>query len=299
MSEKQKFREIVSNIRADLEYIHALESNLQDVITEIASFENTQLATDTRQWIVDVFLDKFFETDAKIRKLLGILGLKEYELIATESEKVKQNLERVALTLDILMLPRRNKDEIKAAEAAYKTFSNWLNEASYSLNMYTHGFEKIVIDATSFLYQTDWLKMKDIIYEDFIATTKRRKYVTAREEIEKAKQAAKNGQWEEILNHLRPAIDLAIKEKFGFKRINPMKQFLIEAEKFNLGLPTYTMLYDYFDEGSQRIHSGKLNTPYECQNALEFVAGFIDRLDLVQVDQQKIDEFKQSCRCVE
>jgi hypothetical protein len=102
-----------------------------------------------------------------------------------------------------------------------------------------------------------------------------------------------------VFNHLRPAIDLALKEKFGFKKINPMKQFLLDAEKYGLPLPTYAMLYDYFDEGSQRIHSGKLNTPYECQNALEFVAGFIDQLDLIDISKDKLEEFKQKCKCVE
>lgn len=78
-----------------------------------------------------------------------------------------------------------------------------------------------------------------------------------------------------------------------------MRQFLIDAEKQNFPLSSYTMLYDYFDEGSQRIHGGKLNTPFECQKALEFVAGFIDQLDSMDIPKEKIEEFKRKCTAVE
>lgn len=78
-----------------------------------------------------------------------------------------------------------------------------------------------------------------------------------------------------------------------------MRQFINDAEKYRLPLPTYTMLYDYFDVGSKRIHEGKLNTPYECQKALEFVAGFIDRLEVINVTQKKINDFKSKSKAVE
>jgi hypothetical protein len=58
------------------------------------------------------------------------------------------------------------------------------------------------------------------------------------------------------------------------------------------------MLYSYFNEGTQRIHGGQLNTPFECQKALEFVADFIDRLEIVDIPKGKIEEFKQKCKCV-
>ena len=78
-----------------------------------------------------------------------------------------------------------------------------------------------------------------------------------------------------------------------------MRQFLADAEKYGLPLPSYTMLYDYFDEGSQRIHGGKLNTPFECQKALEFVAGFIDGLEVINISQKDVDNFRNNSKAVE
>jgi hypothetical protein len=149
------------------------------------------------------------------------------------------------------------------------------------------------------LYEENFAQVKKLKNEEYVLPTQRAKYVQARDELEKAKQAVKDKEWDEVLNHLRPAIDLALREKFGFKRINPMRQFLADAEKYNLPLPSYTMLYDYFDEGSQRIHGGKLNTPFECQKALEFVAGFIDRLELINVSKEDVEQFKSKSKVVE
>lgn len=144
-----------------------------------------------------------------------------------------------------------------------------------------------------------WGEMQRMEPADYVLPIKRARYVKAREELEKAKQAVKDKNWDEVLNHLRPAIDLSIKERFGFKWIHPMKKFLSEAEKHNFPLPSYTMIYHYFDEGSQRIHQGKLNTPWECEKALGFVAEFIDRLDLLEISPEEIEEFKKKSKAVD
>ena len=117
-------------------------------------------------------------------------------------------------------------------------------------------------------------------------------------ELEKAKQASKNGIYEDVLNHLRPAIEMAIKEKFGFKRVN-MYRFLQDARALNFNLPSYDSIYYYYSEGSGRLHKGKLNTPLECQKAIDFVANFIGRLDEVTTSQQEIDDFKSKSKAVE
>lgn len=52
------------------------------------------------------------------------------------------------------------------------------------------------------------------------------------------------------------------------------------------------MLYFYYGEGSGRLHSGKLHTPYECQAALGFIDGFIERLELINISQEEINAFK-------
>ena len=167
-----------------------------------------------------------------------------------------------------------------------------------AISNYRDSINATMDDVRKFLYKTNWTNMKKINIEDYILPTKRRKYVSAREELEWVKQAVKDGKYEDVLNHLRTSIELAIKERFGFTRIS-MKAFLIDAEKYNFTLPSYTMLYDYYDEGSHRLHSGRLNTPFECQKALDFVDDFIDNLELISISQKNIDDFKNKSTAVE
>lgn len=104
MSEKQKFQEIVSNIRSDLKYIQSLQDKLNfAIIPDIAAdtFVSRQQAVDTKEWIIDIYLDKFFEIDAKVKKFLADLRLTANELIVSEANEFKQNLERVALNLGL------------------------------------------------------------------------------------------------------------------------------------------------------------------------------------------------------
>ena len=148
-----------------------------------------------------------------------------------------------------------------------------------------------------FLYDTNWTSMKKINIEDYILLIERRKYIHAREELQWVKQAIKEGKYEDILTHLRTAIELAIKERFGFKEIK-MWHFLKDAKTFNFHLPSYGTVYYYYDEGSDRLHSGKLNTPFECQQALHFVDGFIEELELINISQEEIDNFMKKCKWV-
>jgi len=149
------------------------------------------------------------------------------------------------------------------------------------------------------MHEKNWPLNKDVVPTKYILPTIRVTYVEARDELGKAKQAVKDRKWEEVLNHLRPAIDLALKEKFGLNKIHPMKQFLLDAEKYNLPLLSYSMIYDYFDEASQRLHGGKLHTPWECEKALSFVTELIDRLDVIDISKTDIDKFKKKSRTVE
>jgi hypothetical protein len=290
LSEKQKFQEILEEIRNDIEFV---KSNLFNELSKLVLgtisrkdyglygvfYNKFSVRKDVKDWIFDFFLDKFYETCAKHAKIVKDLGYN----VKLPEDGVKNATEKLAFgTFEL-----------------YNQVENALNQVHSSIEKYETSFESILSSIRRNLYEEDWSRVKNLKAIDYVLPIQRARYVSAREELEKAKQAVKDKQWDEVLNHLRPAIDLALKEKFGFKRINPMKQFLVEAEKFGLPLPTYTMLYDYFDEGSQRIHSGKLNTPYECQKALEFVAGFIDQLDLMDISKEKIEEFKKGCRCVE
>lgn len=277
MSEKQKFQEILADIRSDIEFI---KNDMQPSIMSKLAERNYVADREFKDWVFDVFLDKLYETYAKTKSIIEDLGFDSPQLPIEEITSWAK-----VLAFADFMYPA----------AAYGP----LSKLADSVKKYESATELELALIRQKLYESNWVQLKQLKPSDYILPIQRARFVNAREELGKAKQAVKNEQWEEVLNHLRPAIDLAIKEKFGFKRVNPMKQFLVDADRYGLPLPTYTMLYDYFDEGSQRIHSGKLNTPYECQKALEFVAGFIDQLDLIDISKEKIEEFKKECRCAE
>jgi hypothetical protein len=291
LSAKNNFQEIIDEIRKDILFLkkdlfeELVKRILIDVDKEPKYTNDTFLkafstSESTRQWAMDVFLDKCFEIDAKIRKIVKQqLGCKMQFPIDLVKGKTESLIFQNYLRLSDLIV-------------AY-------NNLNQTLEMYSSNIECQMSSIRFELHQTDWSNVRKFSSSDYVLPTKRATYISSRQELEKAKQAVKDKQWDEVLNHLRPAVDLAIKEKFGFTKIQPMKSFISDAEKFDLPLPSYTMIYDIFDEGSKRIHEGKLNTSYECQRALEFVAGFIDHLDLINMSQNEIDEFKSKCKFVE
>jgi len=278
VSGRQIFQEILEGIRSDLKHIKNLFSILltrrrRDPI-------NIEGRDEVRNWISDVFLDKLYETHAKVERLFGDIGI-ERDLPIWE---IKKCAEDIAL----------------AGAMGYKSAPfRMFTELHRHILDYEIIVEKSMGTIRKILHDQNWKPMKRMNLDAYILPRKRAKYVKAREELEKAKEAAKKGNWDEVYNHLRPAIDLSIKERFGFKRIHPMKTFLSDAEKHNLPLPSYTTIYHYFDEGSQRIHGGKRNTPLECSEALSFVARFIDRLDSLDVSKEEIEAFKKKTKSVE
>ena len=275
MSEKQRFQEIVKEIRKDFNHITNLLNVLYEKLEKLPRSE-------AKNWIYDTFLDKIYETHAKIKHFMEEVGAEKLERYLDNSlESV------IGYTESIAFEP-------------YGGYNYWeiKTELDSAIINYYQETENIMSSIRKFMHEVDWKRMKGVKSEDYIVVKERAKFIKARDELENAKQAIKNKKWDDVMNHLRPAIDLAIKEKFGFQKIHPMKQFLQDADKYNFPLPSYTMLYDYFDEGSHRIHGGRINTPWECQKALSFVAEFIDRLELIDVTQKEIEEFKKKCRAV-
>ncbi len=254
----------------------ALMNKLQE-----SEFQNTlQINQEVKDWVFDVYLDKWYETDAKIKGFMMDLG---FNISSMSVDKIRQRAE--SLIFENYIYPFQVNNTMEAVRV--------------SVEEYQAATEKAMNLIRQKMYETDWNQVKKLKSVDYILPIQRKKYVSAREELEKAKQAVRDNQWSEVLNHLRPAIDLALREKLGYSKIHPMYQFLKKADELNLPLPSYTMLYDYFSEGTGRIHGGQLNTPFECQKALEFVADFIDRLEVMNIPIEQIEEFKQSCNCVE
>jgi hypothetical protein len=127
----------------------------------------------------------------------------------------------------------------------------------------------------------------------------KKRFLESKDEMRRAREAANKGDWPEVLNHIRVAIDLAIKEKFGFKKIQPMSLFIKDAETMGLPLPSHSLIYDYFDEGSKRLHNGLIHDPLEAKHVLNFVEDFINELNSIPVDENKLNEFKSKCKFVE
>ena len=332
MSEKQKFKELLSEIRSDLAYIQELQPQLNNQISNFQnSFVDEKWASffviHVKEWAYDVYLDKIFETDSKVKKFITALGLKNSENRIFHLELIKQNINRIVSNVDIMQgiivlnnfskledyhknhghigIPCRldpgeeelmHQESSKTEKIIGMMFDDWLEGLDFSLNAYINAIEEEMVDAKKHLYDTNWSSIKTVKAEDYVIL-KRARYVKARDELEKARHAVTDENYEEVLNHLRPAIELAIKEKFGFKRIK-MWQFLRDAISYNFPLPSYETLYYYYIEGSERLHSGKLGTSLECKKALEFVAEFIDRLDLITTSQKDLDDFMSKSKAV-
>jgi len=287
MSDVQKFQHIIDGIREDLTFIENLYWKLNHLLDNPllrSDFSYEKTAFEIKEWINDVLLDKIYEINLKVLKFLTDVAFAK-----SSSKKVStQEMEKYV----------RFIVEGKKGLGYGDTYLN-LKKLKSAISNYRESFNTAMDDVRKFLYSTNWTSMKEINIEDYILPTKRRKYVSAREELQWVKQAVKDRKYEDVLNHLRSAIELAIKERFGFKRFKNFYNFLVKADEYNFPLPSYEMLYYYYSEGSGRIHAVKLNTPFECQIALNFADGFIDRLELCNISPEKIDDFKNKSKVVE
>jgi len=278
MSSGQVFQEIVTRIRSDLKY---LKEDLFSILRSKRWQDRYGHKDEVRSWILDVFLDKLFEIHAKVERLFADFNIQR-DLPIWEMKKCAEDL----------AFARGKGYGFDALEEMFEELYGHIQE-------YDVIVEKSMGTIRKILHDQNWEPMKRIDLNNYILPVKRARYVNARGELSKAKNAVKEGNWEEVLNHIRPAIDLALKEKFGFKRIKGYQRFFEDAGKYGLLLPSYDMVYRYFDEASQRLHEGRVHTPWECQEALDFVAKFIDRLDLIDISDKEIEGFKKKSKSVE
>ena len=287
MSEVQKFQEFVLGIREDLtiadNYCWMLEQKLMELSRMMGDFYYQQNCFEIREWIFDVFLDKIYDVDSKITTFLKDLSLEEL-LKKISVQEIKKYVNEIIYE--------------KKGMGSVNSFSN-LHCLKKAVANYRHSIDVTFDNSRGFLYKTNWTNMQKINLDNYLFARKRRKYITAREELVTAQQMTKNGKYEEVLNHIRPALELAIKERFGFTKFKNFLNFLIDADKMNFPLSSFDVLYFYYGEGSGRIHAGKLSTPYECHSALIFAEGFIERLETVNITPEQIEAFKKKCNWVE
>ena len=265
------FKEVVSQIREDLQQADALV----DVIYKKVK-DKSEVDEETRNWIYDTFLDKIYEIRAKVKTLAVSLQCQFDDAIEEAVDDVKEKCEALIAGSDLYWQGIDISTSLAFLKASIESYFSVIRRS---------------------LHEVGWNAAARISAIDY-TIEHRKRFVKARDELEKAKEAMKSRDWEEITNHLRSAIDLSIKEKFGFRKIPIMKAFLDEAEKNGLPLPSFDSLYHYYNMGSGRLHSGFVNPPFEATQAVRFVSGFIDQLDLTEVDQEKIDVFKKLSRTV-
>lgn len=231
---------------------------------------------DTKNWIYDVFLGKTFEIDYKINKVLNEIGGSHNSSFV---EALSSHVKSLAFATTV-----RN------AESWFATVKDDFKTVVFSV-------ENQFSDLRYKLMGKSWEGLEAIKPIDYVLT-ERKKYVSSQEELTKAKEKIDSNP-EDVMGYLRTAIDLSIKEKFGFTKIYKMIIFLEDADRLNFPLPSYSLIYTYFNEGSKRLHEGKINTPFEAKEAIRTVSNFIDELELIQIPDEQIENFKKECKQVE
>jgi hypothetical protein len=270
---KIKFEQILEDTRHDLEGLKQLHLILVSKI-------GISLPDDeTKRWIMDVFLDKVYGTEAKIKKIFKeISGGTPHNTISAISE-LATNAKNVAYTEEAIGI------------------RIFMTELTKSINKLIEYAEWDLSSLRRRLNETNWKELDKIAPIDYSSIESKR-YLTAREELGKAKEKI-NEYPEDVMGHLRTAIDLSIKERFGFKKIHKMLNFLEDAQRLNFPLPSYSVIYTYFNEGSKRLHEGKINTSFEAREAIRTVSNFIDELELIQISSEQIENFKKECKYIE
>ncbi|MGI0013427.1 MAG: hypothetical protein ACREBU_08320 [Nitrososphaera sp.] len=270
---RTKYQQIVNDLRSDLDNIGkayaVLEGKIQGNTTS-----NGQLASDIAYWIDDSFIERVQAFDHKFKRITK-------DLVGRSAHNFSSQINSLIDTAHNLAFARE-----------LNNFETYRERLPYYINELIREANRDFLRMRSKLIESGW-NIGNVVPVAYVSI-ERKKYVTAREELAKAKTAAP----EDVVIHLRGAIDLSIKEKFGFKKIQPMTTFLQKADELNFPLPSYDLIYTYYDVGSGRFHSGKIHTPFEVNEAVRTVSNFIDELDLIQVTKEQVEAFAKNCDAV-
>jgi hypothetical protein len=266
---KIKFEQLLADVRADLNTLKKMCEILESKVSGKIPDE------EIKNWIFDVFLDKAFEIDLKTSKILVELGDSKNTFIGT----LVSHVQDLAYQTDM-----RNVD-------------SYMVTVKTDFQTVAHNIEEKFSSSRYRIMGNNWSGLEKIKPIDYVIS-ERKKYVTSREELTKAKEKIESNP-EDVMGHLRTAIDLSIRERFGFSKIHKMINFLEDAERLDFTLPSYSLIYTYFNEGSKRLHEGKVHTPFEAREAIRTVTNFIDELELIQVTEEQTQNFKKECKFVE
>jgi len=268
---KQKFDEFVTNVRDDLSILRTAFETLLMKINEDATTDST------REFAFDVFLDKCFEINGKISQFK-----RDFSLYIDQSYEIA--LSKLKGVIEAISYGERFEDNIELLTRKFDNYNRWLAKA---LNDLRRQF-----------YIEGWRSAKPIRPAKYLLQ-KRKKFVTARDELEKAKELIQAEESSDAITHIRSAIELAIKEKFGFNKIKSMKTFVVDAEQLGFPIVSYDLIYQLYDFGSKRLHRGRILEPFEAEEILRVTSRYIERLEILQVPQDKIVEFRAKSKSVE
>jgi hypothetical protein len=215
---------------------------------------------------MDVFLDKTYELEAKMINIFNDTIKRPPTSTVGCVEKLKQ----WAVELAFETKPEDVRGDLMNLKGAVNDLIQWT--------------ESDLSDMHRTLRKSDWSEMNRIEPISYISL-ERRRYVTAREELINAKENAKKNP-EDVMNHARTAIELAIKERFHLRKITRMIEFIEQADKNQFPLPSYDLIYTYFSEGSHRIHQGRIHTTFEANEVIRTVSNFIDELDMIEITKR-------------
>jgi hypothetical protein len=270
---RSKYQQIVNDLRGDLDSIGKAYAVLEGKIQGNTP-ANGKLAPDIAYWIDDSFIERVQAFDHKFKRIIKDLAGLGGHNFSGQINALIETAHNLAFAGDL------------------NNFKTYRERLPYYINELIREANRDFLHIRSKLIELGW-NIGSVVPVTYVSI-ERKKYVSAREELAKAKTAPP----EDVVIHLRGAIDLSIKEKFGFKKIQRMTTFLQKADELNFPLPSYDLIYTYYDVGSGRFHSGKIHTPFEVNEAIRTVSNFIDELDLIQVTKEQIKDFAAKCDAV-
>lgn len=217
--------------------------------------------------------------------------------LLTDSQFIKWTTEKSNLRTS--MFTRLSKANIRDPDEYLYSSKDAIPEGNFEIDLRDGDGLYFVLDnyfsalTSKDIHVQMWEKWEEDEYTEFM----KRKIVNAKEEIEKAEKNLVNKP-EDVMTNLRTGLEMAIKEKFEFKKIKGMKYFLSDAKEFDLPLPSYTLIQSIYSEGNKRLHAGEINTRFEIEESLQMVKNFIDKLSDIQVSKIDVDNFKKKSKSV-
>lgn len=269
---KTVFNQIHEDFRSDLTNLKKLHEVMLTKVGDKIPDE------EIRNWILDVYTDKFMELDVKMKRIGKEMGGVSTSNFWSAINRIKENAHELAFSSDLRLVTANKNASTILLNTAIK----------YAEETFTNIREK--------MWLSDWQGLEKIKPVEYL-TIDRKRYVSAFDELQKARDCL-NGKIEDVTLHLRPAINQSLLERFKFKKIHPMSRFIEDAKKYNFPLPSYDFIYEIYDEGSDRLHAGKPPTSWEAQQMIKTVSSFIDALDLIEINDKEIEEFKKKSTTV-